>query len=90
MFFNVFANAGFRYFEALDGSLRPILAPLGPIWSKTDPLHDSKSCPKSAPKLVQKMPPKITNKLPIWGPEMDSKMGQDAEPGAQANQDGGL
>jgi len=30
MVFMAFANAGFRYFEALHGPLGPILAPLGP------------------------------------------------------------
>ena len=34
MFFKVFANVGFRYFEALDGPLGPILALLGPVWSQ--------------------------------------------------------
>ena len=33
-FSRIFANAGFRYFEALDGPPGPILAPLGPIWSQ--------------------------------------------------------
>ena len=33
-FSKVFANAGFRYFGALDGPLGLILAPLGPIWSQ--------------------------------------------------------
>ena len=36
-FFKVFANTGFRYFEALDGPLGPILAPLEPIWSQNYP-----------------------------------------------------
>ena len=31
VFLKVFADAGFRYFEALDGPPGPILAPLGPL-----------------------------------------------------------
>ena len=33
-FFKVFAVVRFRYFGDLDAPLWPILAPLGPIWSK--------------------------------------------------------
>ena len=42
VFSKAFASAGFRYFEALDGSLGPILAPLGPTWSKMGPQNDPK------------------------------------------------
>ena len=46
-FLEVFANAGFRYFEALDGPLGRILAPLGPIWSQNSPPE------RMAPKVFQ-------------------------------------
>ena len=46
-FFKVFANAGFRCFEALDGPLGPILAPLEPIWSQNGSPNGSKSTLKS-------------------------------------------
>ena len=52
-FFKVFANAGFRYVQALEG-------PLGPIWSKMGPQNGPQSGPKSAPKLVQKTTTKKT------------------------------
>ena len=44
--FKVLAHAAFRYFEGLDGSLGPILAPLGPIWSQHGCLNGPRCCPK--------------------------------------------
>ena len=56
-FFNVFANAGFWVFEALNGPLGLILAPswadlvpkrspkLPPKWSKSDPKNGPKHTP---------------------------------------------
>ena len=52
-FFKVFANAGFRYFEALDGPLGPILAPLGPIWSQNDLQNGFPNGSKSTLKLLK-------------------------------------
>jgi len=46
-FFNVFANAGFLFFEALDGPLGRIFAPLEPIWSQNRSPNYSKSTLKS-------------------------------------------
>ena len=83
----VFANARFRYFEALDGPLGPIVAPLGPIWSKMGPQNGPQSGPKNAQKLVQKMNLNITRNLPILGPNMGPKMSQDGEVRARAHQD---
>ena len=62
MFFKVFANAVFRYFEALDGPLGPILAPPGLLWSKMGPQNNPKTCPKHAQKLVQQMTPSMAPK----------------------------
>jgi len=88
--FKVFAIAGFRYFEALDGPFGLILAPLGPIWSKMGPHNGPKNAQTNAQKLVQKLTPKITKHAPILGPKLDPKMVQDGEVGVQANQDGGF
>ena len=88
--FKVFANAGFLYFEALDGPLGPILAPLGPIWSKMGPQKCHKSCPKSAQKLAQKLTQTNTKTRPIWAPQSDPKMTEDGKVGAQCFQDGGF
>ena len=52
--FRVFANAGFWFFEACDGSFGLILAPLGKLGSKMDPKMGSKSVSKSDQKLIQK------------------------------------
>ena len=52
-FLKVFANAGFRYVQALDGRLGPILAPLGPIWSQNDLQNASPNPSKSTLKLIK-------------------------------------
>ena len=46
LFVKMFAKAGFRYFEALDSPLGPILAPLGPIWSQDGHQKLSENGPK--------------------------------------------
>ena len=53
MVFMVFANAGFRYFEALHGPLGPILAPLGPIWSQNELQNGSPNRSKSTLKSLK-------------------------------------
>ena len=89
MFFKVFASGGFRYFDALDGHLGPILAPLGQIWSKMGPKNSPKSGPNSAQKLVKKRPQKLQKNI-SFRRKIDPKMAQDGEIGAQASQDGGF
>ena len=69
------------------GPSRPLLGRSGPKW-----------VPKTTPKVFQKVSKnwskKMTSKMhrnwSILGPKIDPKMGQDGEPGAQANQDGGV
>jgi hypothetical protein len=60
-FFKVFANAGFRYFEALDGPLGPISAPLGPIWSQNASQNGSQNGSKSTPKSLKREPLRVKN-----------------------------
>ena len=60
-FFNVFANAGFRYFEALDGPLGFILAPLGPIWSQNESQNGSQNGSKSILKSRKRGPLLVKN-----------------------------
>jgi hypothetical protein len=55
-FFKVFANAGFRYFGALDGPLGLILAPLGPIWSQNDLQNESPNRSRSTLKSLKTWP----------------------------------
>ena len=61
-FFKVFANSGFRYFEALDGPLGLILPPswadLVPKWPQNGP----QSGPKSVQKMIQKITPTNTKR----------------------------
>ena len=60
-FFKVFANSGFRYFEALDGPLGPILAPLGPIWSQNASQNGSQNGSKSTLKSLKREPLQVKN-----------------------------
>ena len=46
--FKVFAVVRFRHFGALDNPLGPILAPLGPIWSRNGFQNTSSDCSKSS------------------------------------------
>ena len=57
-FFKVFANAGFRDFEALDG---PLGAHLGPSWADL------------VPKWVPKWPQKLSKQCPKTDPKNDPK-----------------
>ena len=47
-FFKVFAVVRFRYFGALDATLGPILAPLGPIWPQNGSQNGSPDDSKSS------------------------------------------
>ena len=60
-FFQVFANAGFRYFEALDVPLGPILASLGPIWSQNRSKNGSSNCSKSILESLKRGPLQAKN-----------------------------
>ena len=53
MVFQGFTNAGFRYVQAFDGPLGPVLAPLGPIWSQNDLQNKSPNRSKSTLKSVK-------------------------------------
>ena len=88
--FKVFAIAGFWYFEALDGHLGLILAPLGPKFSKMGPQNGSQRRPKSSPKLVQQMTTHITKNELILGPEMDPEISKAGEVWVRRFQDGGF
>ena len=77
IFCKVFANAGFRNFEALDG---PLGAHLCPSWADWVP----KRVPKMTPKVVQKMTPKIKPRMRFLGPKMGSKTEGEAGQRSQA------
>ena len=53
LFSKVFANAGFRYVQALDVPLGPIVAPLGPIWSQNELQNESPNRSKSTLKSLK-------------------------------------
>ena len=59
MFFKVFANTGFWYFEALDGPFGPILGQSSP---KMGPWNGPKNSPKTVQNLTKKWSPKWTPK----------------------------
>ena len=78
-------------------TLKLLMTLLGPSWPllgrsgpKMGPQNNPKSGPKHVQKLVQKINPKINTNLPMLGPNMDPKIAQDGEGGAQANPAGAI
>ena len=72
-------------------TLKLLMALLGPSWRllgrsgpKMDPQNCSKNDPASVQKLVQKITPNIPKNKVILGPEIEPKINQDSEAGAQS------
>ena len=80
----------FGSLKLLMALLGPSWPLLGPIWSQNGPQNGPKSGPKSAQNSVQKMDPKITPKIPVLGPKMDPKMGHLGGAPAQSQEAGAI